>query len=67
MKFIVKKNIYTNEIVDIWDSLKECANDIGVKPPTILQAIKLHGKCKNYFFEYIYIPKEKIICLLKNE
>lgn len=67
MKFIVKRNIYTNEILDIWYSLKECANDMGVKSPTILQAIKLHGKCKNYYFEYVYLDKIKILSILQND
>lgn len=67
MKFIVKKNIYTNEIEDCWDSLTECANDMNVKPPTIKQAIKRGCKCKNYFFNYKELDKKYILNLLKND
>lgn len=67
MRLIVKRNIYTNEIVDCWDSLKECAEDIGVKCPTILQAIKKHGKCHDYFFGYVEVDKRKILKLIKDE
>lgn len=67
MKYIVKKNIYTNEIEDCWDSLKKCADEIGVKSPTIKQAIKTKGKCKNYFFAYKELDKKYILELLKND
>ena len=67
MKFIVKRNIYTNEIVDCWDKLKTCAEEIGVKPPTIKQAIRTGGKCHDYFFGYIDIDKKKILELIKDD
>lgn len=63
-KVIVKKDIYEGKILDIWQSRKECAKAMGVSEPAISQAIKLHGKCKNYFFEKIEIPKEKILKIL---
>lgn len=61
MKFIVKRNIYSNKVEDCWQSLKECANDMGVKPPTIKQAINKHGKCRNYYFDYVFIDKKDIL------
>ena len=67
MRIIVKRNIYTNEIVDCWDSLKECAEEMGVKPPTILQSINKHCKCKDYFFGYVYVDRKKILKLIQNE
>ena len=67
MKYIVKKNIYTNKIEDCWDSLKQCADEIGVKSPTIKQAIKKHGKCKNYYFGYKELDKKYILELLQND
>lgn len=67
INLIVKKNIYTNEIIDVWDSVKQCAEDMNVKPPSIIHAIKNESKCKDYKFSRIYISKEKIINILNNE
>lgn len=67
IKFIVKRNIYTNKIEDCWQSLKECANDMDVKPPTIKQAIRTNGKCKNYFFTVEYIDKKYILELFNDK
>lgn len=63
MIFIVKRNIYTNEIVDIYENMNIAAKEIGVTIQSILQAIKKHTKCKNYYWECINIDKEKILML----
>ena len=35
MKFIVKKDIYEGKILDVWQTRRECAKDIGVKEAEI--------------------------------
>lgn len=67
INLIVKKNIYTGEIIDVWDSIKKCAEDMNVKPPAIIQAIKVHGKCKDYHIERIDISKVKLLTLLNDK
>ena len=67
MKFIIKKDIYEGKILDVWQTVKECADDIGVTHPAILQAIKTGHPCKKYCFERIDIPKEKILHLIQND
>ena len=49
MKFIVKKDIYEGKILDVWQTCRECAKDIGVTEATISQVVQLHGQCKNYY------------------
>ena len=65
MKFIVKKDIYEGKILDVWQTRRECAKDIGVTEAAISQAVRLHGKCKNYYFERIEVPKENILKIIK--
>ena len=65
MKFIVQRDNDTNEIINAWQSQKQCAEDIGVKAPAIAQAIKLHGRCKGYLFEKVEIPPEVVIDVIK--
>ena len=65
MKFIVKKDIYEGKILDVWQTVNECAKDIGVTHPAILQAIKTGGQCRKYYFERIDVPKEKILQIIQ--
>ena len=65
MKFIVKKDIYEGKILDVWQTRRECAKDIGVTEAAISQAVRLHGKCKNYFFERIEGPNENILKIIQ--
>lgn len=65
MKFIVKKDIYEGKILDVWQTRRECAKDIGVTEAAISQAVRLHGKCKNYYFERIEVPKENILKIIQ--
>ena len=65
MKFIVKKDIYEGKILDVWQTRRECAKDIGVTEAAISQAVRLHGKCKNYYFERIDVPTENILKIIK--
>ena len=65
MKFIVKKDIYEGKILDVWQTRRECAKDIGVTEAAISQAVRLHGKCKNYFFERIEVPNENILKIIQ--
>lgn len=67
MKFIVKKDIYEGKILDVWQTVKECADDIGVTHPAILQALKTGHPCRNYYFERIEVSKENILRLVQNE
>ena len=67
MKLIVKRNIYTNEIVDIYENMNIAAKEMNVTIQSILQAIKKHTKCKDYYWEYINIDKEKILYILNND
>ncbi len=67
MKLIVKRNIYTNEIVDIYENMNIAAKEMNVTIQAILQAIKKHTKCKDYYWEYINIDKEKILYILNND
>ena len=65
MKFIVQRNSETNEIVNAWQSQKQCAEDMQVKAPAIAQAIKLHGRCKGYLFEKIEVEPGLILEVIK--
>jgi len=64
MNFIVKRNIYTNEVVDIYENMNVAAKEMNVTIQSILQAIKKHTKCKDYYWENINLNKEKIISLI---
>lgn len=61
MKFIVSKNIYTKEIVNIYKSMADAAKDMNVKNNSIRQAIVKKGKCKDYYWEIIEIDNKKIL------
>ena len=61
MKFVVSKNIYTKEIVNIYQSMAEAAKDMNVENNSIRQAIVKNGKCKNYYWEIIEIDNKKIL------
>ena len=39
MKFVVNKNIYTGEIVNIYQNMAEAAKSVGVENSSIRQAI----------------------------
>lgn len=66
MKFIVNKNIYTNEIVNIYHSMAAAAKDMQVENSSIRQAIIKHGKCKDYYWEVIEIDDKKILNLIND-
>lgn len=66
MNFIVKRNIYTNEIIDIYENMNIASKEMGVTIQSIFQAIKNHNKCKNYYWENIYIDKEKILNIIND-
>lgn len=61
MKFVVSKNIYTKEIVNIYQSMAEAAKDMNVENNSIRQAIVKNGKCKDYYWEIIEIDNKKIL------
>lgn len=61
MKFIVSKNIYTKEIVNVYRSMAEAAKDMNVENNSIRQAIVKNGKCKDYYWEIIEIDNKKIL------
>lgn len=61
MKFVVSKNVYTKEIVNIYQSMAEAAKDMNVENNSIRQAIVKNGKCKNYYWEIIEIDNKKIL------
>lgn len=64
MKFVVSKNVYTKEIVNIYQSMAEAAKDMNVENASIRQAILKNGKCKDYYWEMIEIDNEKILSLV---
>lgn len=64
MKFIVSKNIYTKEIVNIYQSMAAAAKDMKVENNSIRQAIVKHGKCKDYYWEIVEIDDKKILELI---
>ena len=65
MKFIIKKDIYKGKILDVWQTVKACAEDMSVTHPAILQALKTGHPCKNYLFERIEVPKENILKIIQ--
>lgn len=66
MKFVVKRNIYNNEIIDIYENMNIAAKNMNVSIQSILQAIKNHRKCKDYYWEHINIDKQKILNILND-
>lgn len=64
MKFIVSKNIYTREIVNIYQSMAAAAKDMKVENNSIRQAIVKNGKCKDYYWEIVEIDDKKILELI---
>lgn len=64
MKFIVSKNIYTKEIVKIYQTMAEAAKDMNVENSSIRQAIIKNGKCKNYYWEFLEIDNKKILNMI---
>lgn len=64
MKFIVSKNIYTKEIVKIYQTMAEAAKDMNVENSSIRQAIMKNGKCKNYYWEFLEIDNKKILSII---
>lgn len=66
MKFIVSKNIYTKEVINIYKTMAEAAKDMNVDNNSIRQAIVKNGKCKNYYWEIIEIDDKKILNLIND-
>ena len=64
MKFIVSKNIYTKEIVNIYQTMAAAAKDMKVENNSIRQAIVKNGKCKDYYWEIVEIDDKKILELI---
>ena len=61
MKFIVKKDSNDGKILDIWQTARECAKDMGVTEPAISIALKNSGKCKNFLIEKIELSKADVL------
>ena len=66
MKFVVSKNIYTKEVINIYKTMAEAAKDMNVDNNSIRQAIIKNGKCKNYYWEIIEIDDKKILNLIND-
>ena len=66
MKFIVSKNIYTKEVINIYKTMAEAAKDMNVDNNSIRQAIVKSGKCKNYYWGIIEIDDKKILNLIND-
>lgn len=64
MKFIVSKNVYTKEIVKIYQTMAEAAKDMNVENSSIRQAIMKNGKCKDYYWEFLEIDNKKILSMI---
>lgn len=64
MKFVVNKNIYTGEIVNIYQNMAEAAKSVGVENSSIRQAILKKCRCKDYDWDFIEIDNEKILKLI---
>lgn len=61
MKFIVKKDVNEGKILDIWQTARECAKDMGVTEPAISIALKNGGTCKNFKIERMELEKADIL------
>lgn len=66
MKFIVSKNIYTMEVINVYKTMAEAAKDMNVDNNSIRQAIVKNGKCKNYYWKFIEIDDKKILNLIND-
>lgn len=64
MKFIVSKNIYTKEIVNVYKTMAEAAKDMNVDNNSIRQAIVKKGKCKDYYWDIIEVDNKKILNMI---
>lgn len=66
MKFVVNRNIYTNELVNIYNSMAAAAKDMKVENSSIRQAILKNGRCKDFIWEFIEIDDKKILELIND-
>lgn len=66
MKFVINRNIYTHEIINVYQTMADAAKDVGVENSSIRQAILKRCRCKDYDWEFIEIDNKKILDLLKN-
>lgn len=64
MKFVISRNIYTHEIINVYQSMADAAKDVGVENSSIRQAILKRCRCKDYDWEFIEIDNKKILNLI---
>ena len=64
MKFVINRNIYTHEIINVYQTMADAAKDVGVENSSIRQAILKHCRCKDYDWEFIEIDNKKILNLI---
>ena len=64
MKFVINRNIYTREIINVYQTMADAAKDVGVENSSIRQAILKRCRCKDYDWEFIEIDNKKILNLI---
>lgn len=64
MKFVINRNIYTHEIINVYQTMADAAKDVGVENSSIRQAILKRCRCKDYDWEFIEIDNKKILNLI---
>jgi len=66
MKFVINKNIYTGEIINVYQSMADAAKDMQVENSSIRQAILKGCRCKDFDWDFVEIDNKKILNLVKN-
>jgi hypothetical protein len=67
LKFIIKKDIESNKILDVYNSLKDAASSVNTASPYISQALRLHGNSCGYKWDYVDVENDEIIEMLNTK